>query len=235
MLKVAICDDDDVFCSELENYVSRFSLENNIKIDIQTFYNAQDLLEDIDTDGGFDLLFLDIELGNETGVEVGKWIRSNEKIQAMQIVFVSAKESYAMQLFDIRPMNFLVKPINYERVKYILDEYGRLFDFQPCFFEYISGRRKHRIDERHIVFFQSQAKQILMVTLDGEQQFYGKLSEVYEQISSDFFCLVHKSYLINMRHVIGYNSDSVTMINGDSVPVSRSMRSNLSKKIIENG
>ena len=95
----------------------------------RSFFSGKELLEDIEKSGVCDLLFLDIELGDYTGVEVGKKIRSDIRYESMQIVFVSAKDNYAMQLFDIRPMNFLVKPVKYERVAYILEEYGRLFQF----------------------------------------------------------------------------------------------------------
>ena len=73
----------------------------------------------------------------------------------MQIVYVSAKEEYAMQLFNIRPMNFLVKPINYQKVAYILDEYERLYDFQNRFFTYNIGKRKYRMNENLATFFTS--------------------------------------------------------------------------------
>ena len=124
-----------------------------ITVDIQTFLTPLKLFSNIEEEGLFDILFLDIELGFETGIEVGAKIRSNLKNETMQIVYVSAKEEYAIQLFDIRPMNFLVKPINYKKLAFVLDEYERLFGFKSRFFTYNIGKRQYKINENSILYF----------------------------------------------------------------------------------
>lgn len=234
MFRVGICDDDIKFAEEFEGYILKYAAQREISADTQIFTDEQDLYRCIQTEGAFDLLFLDIELNHTTGIEIGKRLRSDLKNEVMQIVFISIKESYAMQLFDIRPMNFLVKPVKYEKLAYIMDEYNRLYRFRQNYFEYQVGKKKYGINEQLILYFQSQGKKIIMVTLEGEREFYGKLSDVIEQLNSSCFCAVHKSYVIHLGYVAEYSKDNVHMANGDIIPVSRAMRNHLNRKLVEN-
>lgn len=234
MLNIGICDDDEQFTNQLENLISKYLEYNDFKADIQTFTKSQDLIKYIQNEENFDLLFLDIELDVITGIDIGKELRSEFHNDSVQIVFISSKANYAMQLFDIRPLNFLVKPIEYNKVEYIMDEYNRLFKFQRNYFDYRIGKQTYQIDIQSILYFQSIGKKISMVTCMGKKDFYGKLSDVYTRLKANSFCEVHKSYIINMRYVSEYCKEQVVMTNGDIVPVSRSMRDKLNEKIIEN-
>lgn len=233
LLKIGICDDDKIFATELEGFILEFAKRNKLEFEIEIYTKSEELLAAIRKGYTCDLLFLDIELGDATGVEIGEWIRSDIKNEAMQIVFVSAEENYAMQLFNIRPMNFLVKPIDYSKVEYILREYGRLYKFQTCFFEFSVGKDKRKMDQKAIIYLQSQGKKIRIVTQGGETEFYGKLSDILPQLNEYRFCAVHKSYIINMQYVEEYGKESVWMVNKDVIPVSRAMRDNLHKKVLE--
>lgn len=232
MFRIGICDDDEQFTLQMENFVSEYANKNDISVEIHTFLNAEKLFLSIREDGPFEILFLDIELGDNTGIDIGKIIRSDLKNEIMQIVFISAKEEYALQLFDIRPMNFLIKPVDYQKVAYIMDEYERLFYRHNSYFTYNVGKRTYRMYENCILYFQSQGKKIQMVTLDGTEEFYGKLSDVVSQLNEQMFCIVHKSYVINLRYVAQYRSDSIVMVNGDEIPVSQSMKQKVKERIL---
>lgn len=62
-----------------------------------------------------DLLFLDIEFHSESlnGVNIAQFLREQSEGQATQVVFVSSKSEYAMQLFQVRPLDFIIKPIDF--------------------------------------------------------------------------------------------------------------------------
>ena len=235
MLKIVICDDDEKFAMDLKQYFSDFAIKNMVLVEIKIYTDSEELLLAISKGRICDLLFLDIELGDTTGVEVGESIRKDIKNEAMQIVFVSAKENYAMQLFKVRPMNFLVKPVDYSQVEHIMQEYGRLYGYQTSFFEYQVGKERRGVDQNTILYFQSDGKKIRMVTQQGENEFYGKMSDVLFKLNGYSFCAVHKSYVINLRYVEAYGKDSIRMVNKDIIPVSRAMKDNLYEKLAKIG
>ncbi len=153
-MNIGVCDDDIVFAEKLSDYLYQYSKKKKIKINVEIFQTPQELYEYMKSHT-LELLFLDIELGSSTGVEVGNYIRSDLKNETIQIVFVSAKESYAMQLFDIRPMNFLVKPVSYQKAEYILNEYIRLFDYSNHFFCYSVRKEKKRLVSKVFFIFEA--------------------------------------------------------------------------------
>lgn len=234
MLRMGICDDDERFANELEGYIIEYGLKKGLSFDTRVYLNAKELFADLEEEGLFDILFLDIELNQDTGIEIGKKLRSDLKNETMQIIFVSSKEGYALQLFDIRPMNFLIKPICYEMVAHVLDEYDRLFHFGNRFFQYNIGKREYSINENMILYFQSQGRKIHIVTQDESIEFYGKLSDVITQLNDKSFCMVHKSYVVNMKYVEQYTSDKVFLVNGEEIPISESQRSQVRKKLLTN-
>lgn len=233
MLKIGICDDDEQFTIQLEKYVLEYAKKKSISVDTQTFLSSKKLFSSIDEDGLSDILFLDIELDDETGIDIGNRLRSDLKNEIMQIVFISANEEYALQLFNIRPMNFLVKPITFEKVAYILDEYERLFPAPNKYFTYNIRKKKYMVNENCILYFQSQGKKIQMVTKDGTEEFYGKLSDIILQLNEQVFCVVHKSFVVNLHYVIQHKSDSVIMANAVEIPISQSMKQNVKEKLLE--
>ncbi|MDE7311231.1 MAG: GHKL domain-containing protein [Eubacterium sp.] len=81
----------------------------------------------------FDLIFLDIVLDKMNGVEAGRIIREQMEDNTTQIIFISSKENYTLQLFKIRPFDFLVKPVHYEHIEQVMDAYIKLFDTKKIF------------------------------------------------------------------------------------------------------
>ena len=70
-----------------------------------------------------DLLFLDIELDHETGFEIAG--RMKAEYPDVMIVFLTGYSTYAIDGYDFSPVNFLVKPINAQKLSQTLDEVGR--------------------------------------------------------------------------------------------------------------
>lgn len=82
----------------------------------------------------FDLIFLDIELMN--GITAGKKIRDELCDEKIYAVFISGKQEYAMELFDVRPLHFLVKPIEKKQVVGIVNKATELSKTHYDYFEF---------------------------------------------------------------------------------------------------
>ena len=74
----------------------------NVSIQTEVFTSAEQCLKYIREKNVVDLLFLDIELGGMSGIELAEIIRNELRNDYMQIVYVSSKQSYAMELFESR-------------------------------------------------------------------------------------------------------------------------------------
>ena len=102
--------------------------------------------------------FLDIELVQSDGIEVGKFIRNDlENIQT-HIVYISSKQAYAMQLFQIQPFDFLIKPITGLQLKETLSKSLKYHRQETLYFEYQKGGSLFRVPFKDIAYFTSMDK-----------------------------------------------------------------------------
>ncbi len=221
MYSVAVCDDDEIICSRFEHVLEPYILGK--KIDLDVFYKGEDLIEVLSEGQHFDLIFLDIELCIMNGVEVGKYIRDKLGNENVQIVYISAKQQYAMELFETRPMNFLVKPISNESILEMLEKAMRLDGIYRSCFVFKSGSEIIRIPYGSIIYFESDNRKVTVYEENGCYKIYGKLSTI-EKDAPQFFLRIHQSYLVNTNKIRRWRSDSVLMNDSLSLPVSQKYR-----------
>ena len=230
MYRIGICDDDKIFCSLLEEQIQGLSAEFLVKFDIEVWYSGESLECDFKKGVGLDILFLDIELLQKNGIEIGAFIRDELEDTDTHIVYISSKQGYAMELFKMQPLEFLVKPISPARLKEVLERSMKRKKYAKSCFEYQRGSQVFRVSVKEILYFMSMDKKILMIKKDGQEQFYGKLKNIMEQLPAGFL-MIHQSYIIHQEYVSEYSYESIKMINGDVLSVSKPYRKEVRAKI----
>ena len=180
MLSIAICDDDKAICSEVEGYLEESLKKNNCGYNIEVYTSGERLLNNIRGGESYDIIFLDIEFGSGiNGIDVGTQLRDVFLNEATKIIYVSAKESYAIQLFDTRPFDFIVKPVSFENIDFLINKFLKLYPDSNDVFEYQIQKENFEVKIHNILYFESDDRKIRMITSDGECiVFYGSISEI---------------------------------------------------------
>ena len=230
MFRIAICDDNGAVCSAIENIIDDFFKTETMHYEIDSFQSGEELLKELDDHEKYDLIYLDIELARLNGVEVGRYIREKLLDDYTQIAFISAKSSYALELFQIRPIHFLVKPFTPRQVIGILEKAMELQGHQVKIFSYKTGKAENRIPYKDIMYFSSETKKIIVHTRDGSDSFYGKLSEL--NLPDTEFVQIHKSFIINKQYVTRFKFDSVLLSNNEELPISRAYRKTVRENLM---
>ena len=230
MYRVGICDDDKILCSLLEAQIQRLSAELLTKFEIEVWYSGESLECDLKKGAELDIIFLDIELLQKNGIEIGTFIRDEMEDTDTHIVYISSKQGYAMELFKVQPLEFLVKPISAVRLKEVLERSMKRKKYAESCFEYQRGSRIFRVSVREILYFMSMDKKVLMIKKEGQEEFYGKLKNVMEQLPAGFL-MIHQSYVIHQEYVSEYSYESIKMMNGDVLSVSKPYRKEVRAKI----
>lgn len=224
MIYIAICDDDKGVCTQIEDALLEYSKQHCMKINVDIFYSGESFLAHMKKGNNFDLLYLDIEMDHVNGVEVGRQLRRVFKNYSIEIVYISAKDGYDRQLFEVQPLHFLAKPINTSVVikdlELALERGQRLGGF----FKYKKGYDTYKVHINEIIYFESLNREIKMVTTKGEKLFYSSLSEVALNVEKYQFLQIHRSYLINYNHASILRYSEVVMSNGTVLPISKSKR-----------
>ena len=232
MLRIAICDDNNKICSEVEQMILEYEKAKRYELDIEVFYTGESLIEFIKNKHPFDLIFLDIELGTLTGVDVGKTIRNVFRDHISKIVFVSGADGYEMDLFCLQPLNFLRKPIMKNNIVQCINLAIEIFDVNNIHFEYRINHQIKKVAFKDIIYFESRLKKIKIVTIGSVDEFYGSLEKIKTYLPK-MFILSHRSFIINFSNIICIQKDALIMTNGESVPISQRNLKNIRTLQIE--
>lgn len=223
MTRIAVCDDLSDVVEQLNEYLSEYQEMKDCKLDISSFYSAEDLWESL-YKTHYDLIILDIELVKMNGVELGQLIRTKLNDYTTKIVYISAKDCYDRQLFDVQPLNFLPKPVDKQKLFKMIDLTIQLTKYNERFFVFENRQGSFRIEFDNILYFESCDHYLKIVTKAGRYDFKSTISEAMKQLRNSRFIQIHRSYIINYDNTTHIKYEEIKMSNGDSIPISRDRR-----------
>lgn len=233
MINIAICDDEIGTCSEIDDMICVYAKTHALQIETEVFYAGETLYSSMQEENKYDLILLDIQLLQLDGVQVGRQIREQLGNEKINIVYISAKETYAMSLFRIRPLDFLIKPITERMISDILDKFIRLSEINRNEFVFNVGKSVCKLCLNQVMFFECNRKKIEIHTISDWKEFYGTMQDVWNQVEGKGFWTIHKSYIVNSSFVAIYHYDSVELVNGITLPISQKYRKTMRDNLTE--
>jgi len=231
-LFVAICDDEKKIGAELESALLNMLTKLNIKCEIDVYFTGEALCAKMEDGAHYNLIFLDIEFAKNAinGVEVGKRIREAHRDNRVSIIYISWEMKYSMQLFDIRPLNFLIKPLDYVKVESVLKTYLDIVGTWSQNFTYKIGHSIYTVPIKDVVYLHSENRKLILHLADGrKEEFYGALKEVYQaQLQKFDFLLIHASYAVNYDYIAAAKYNEMVLITGNApLPISKPRRAEI--------
>lgn len=220
-MKIVICDDNMQVCFGLEKIILEYSAMKEYKIQIEVLNSGSQLKAYLDMGEQIDLLYLDIEMPGLNGVEIGHYIRERLSNLQMYIVYISSYEKYAMELFAVSPLHFLVKPLDESKVYLTLDRIVQLLSQSRQTFSYQIKHTIKRVPIGEIFYFKSYGREVEIQMIRGVERFYASLDSIYLQLREHRFIYCHQSYLINYNKARLISSKEIEMENGCCIPVSQ--------------
>lgn len=233
MIKIAVCDDEEKICEQMENILLSIFEHLSAKCIIDLFFTGEELCLELRKQS-YDLIFLDIELKKMNGVSVGKFIRDTLKNEITQIIYISSNQHYAMELFQCRPFDFVTKPLTYQRLDELIRKYISISKRGELFFSYKIGFDTYKVPYQDIVFFEKIERKIYIHFTSGEiQAFYGTMDDVCQRIHSKYFLLIHKSYLVNFNYIKVFKHNEIKLIDNTTLTISQTKRKSILKQYDE--
>ena len=228
MIRIGICDDEMYTTSQLENILTEYARELGIIIDIDVFYDGEELLRYIETQQpDYDLIFLDIRMKKMNGMEVARKIRETNQI--VILIFVTSYKSYALEAYEVHPYQFIIKPIIPRIVKKYFKQVYDIITANAFYYEFKSNKDYYRILLSDIMYFQSQKRLIYIHMNDGEiLKYYDKINCIQEKLAdtkADFW-RIHHSILVNSKYVKRKAFNHIELVNGEILTISEDKRKN---------
>ncbi|MBD5551294.1 MAG: response regulator transcription factor [Lachnospiraceae bacterium] len=231
MLRIALCDDEESARDALRIQLEKLMDESEDEI-VYEFSNGRTCANWLMAHPGeIDLLFLDVEMGTENGMEAAKKIRTVNN--SLLIVFVTGYADYVFDGYRVDALDYLIKPASPEKLKEVLLRAKNLLAPQTeKFFVLKNTDGIYRLPFDDILYFYSDRRYINLVTVSKTYTFYGKLNEIEQQIQKKFI-RIHQRYLVNSDKVTFLGNDYVTIDNPacEKLPVSRAYKKEASDKL----
>lgn len=197
MIKAIAVDDEPLALMVIENYCSR---NENIDL-VKTFSNVKDAQKYINQ-FPIDLLFLDIQISKTNGLEFYKSLE--KKIPA---IFTTAFAEYALEGFNVSALDYLLKPIEYERfeeavnkaVLIIVDK--KLAEDK----EYLTIRADYKLNKiaYNDILYIEGLDDYVKINLGNNKKITARISmkSILEKLPQNLFKRVHRSYIVNLKYV----------------------------------
>lgn len=229
-LQIAICDDEKNVCIELEEKILEIAHELNLIFEIEPWSSGESFCRYLSAGNNVDIVFLDIMLTKLSGISVGHFIRESLGNNTMQIIYISSRQNYAMRLFETRPFDFIIKPISISKLKKVVERIVKIMFERNQYFEYKVSREQYKILFEKIIYFRSEKHKVVIVTMENEIEYYGKLKDILKYVPA-YFLAIHKSYLVNSNYITRYSFKSVELKNGTFLSISKAYQKEVREKL----
>ncbi|MDE6874859.1 MAG: LytTR family DNA-binding domain-containing protein [Lachnospiraceae bacterium] len=219
-LKIAICDDDASQRDYLAETVLAWARQNRHLAELMPYKSAGAFLFDYEQKKDFDILLLDVEMPEMSGIELAKLIRKENR--AVQIIFITGYYEYFSDGFDVSALHYLIKPVDGGKLHPVLDRAAaNLRDRERAVFV-STAEGEFKVLLADILYLEAQKVYVVVHTVTGDYRTRIALSRFAALLDGTFF-KVHRSYIVALKYVVKITRSEVTMVSGDTVPVSRGM------------
>ena len=220
MFTIACCDDDPIWLQEFAGLLQPILQKHQVPYRLHTSACGGDLLEAVASRAlSPDLLFLDVLLGEENGLDVAAALRRT--LPDLSIVLVSCSPDFALDGYKVHPLDSLVKPIRPEELEVaLLLALNRRQ--KPVSLAIRSGDMLQVVSVDSILYAEVFDTALHIHTVGGGVvSSSGHLSTLAQRLPALQFLRCHKSYLVNLSHAVGLRRYCFRLTDGSSVPVSK--------------
>ena len=209
MFYIALCDDEWQAVEILTGYLSEIK-RSGLQLESVPFLNGRELVHQYERGRKFDIIILDMLMKPLNGIETARLIRKYDS--EVPILIVTGTVEYAMDGYQVNAYRYILKPVDkayfLQEVRTILTSIARL---QNKYFSFTNEKGLFKIKTTDIYYFESNMRTLSVCHLGGKTTFTGKISEVEESLSEQSFFRIHKSYVVNLKHIRNIFKDTVTL------------------------
>ena len=220
MIKIAFCDADMEVLHQMNELLDRYRVERNEDITYAAFQSPFELLTEIEKGIRPDILFLDVVMPGQNGMDVAKEIRQYDT--NMKIIFLTSSPEFAVESYSVGAYFYQLKPIWEESFFRLMD--AVLVECEKKKKNSLILRSKDgitRIDLQQLEYCEVLGRKLLFHLENGAVlESAGSLDDLAGQLMqySNFF-RPHRSFLVNMEYIQNISSRSIKMVNDAEIPI----------------
>ena len=218
-LKIAVCDDEMLFLKTLKKQISEIISDDNYSV--FEFFSGEQLIESFQREK-FDIVILDIEMDGINGIETARKIRDIDR--SVTIAFLTNHENFSIQGYDVDAKRYILKQqpeyMYREQLVALFKDYNQ----NHKRLNYNKNGKAFSVKVSDIIYFEVLNRKITLHSLNGDYDYYGKISELDNEYRNDGFIKVGKSYLINVAHIKFIDKNDVILKDGTTILLGRNIK-----------
>lgn len=227
--RAAICDDSKTDAAYVEKILCKWAEDRGIEVYPKVFLSAENFMWHYAEDKLWDILLLDIEMGDMDGVTMAKEVRRDN--EAVQIVFITGYSDYIAEGYEVAALHYLMKPVSVEKLMAVLDRaLEKHKQNERCLNLEISG------DMIRIPFYEIRYLDVQLnyVTVHAKKNYTVKhsLAEFEKELDTRFV-RIGRSMILNLKFISMVTRTEVHLSNGETLPLTRGAYEPLNRAIIE--
>ena len=229
MYRFAVCDDSSADRAYVTALIEAWGCSRDILLQIEDYPSAEAFLFAYEGNETVDVLFLDIEMGDMSGVELAKRLR--QMGAGLQIVFLTGYMEYIAEGYDVEALHYLIKPVAQEKLGAVLDRAVERLKTRENVLLLSLPDGVVRLPLYEIRYLEGMKN---YVTLHAVEEYSVKrsLSELTKELDESFY-RIHRSYIVNLRFVKRITRTEVTLKDGAALPLSRKLYDGLNQALIK--
>ena len=217
MLSIAVCDDEIIECCNMEKRIKKMIEEMKIPCIIRQFRSGGELLQALES---FDIVFLDIMMPEMDGMKIAQLFR--KKASDKILIFVSSSREYVFEAYDVEAFQYLLKPVEDRKLKNVLQKAVLKTERRSQEFIIVSSQRqKKKLFLDDIYYFEIKGRIVDAHGPEGIFTYYEQMGELENKLKDKGFFRCHKSYLVNLKYVDGYNRQEAILENGERIVIAK--------------
>lgn len=218
---VFLLDDDAVFLAAFKTELQNRLRARGLSFSVRAFTRCAEFLEKAVSEPP-DLVISDIELPEEkqSGIDCMRTLRSGGC--EADIIFLTGYLHYATDIFDLKPLYFILKSEYRQRIPEAIDIFLENMRQRQSVLSLTVGNMTELVPVNAILYCERVMRKTVVHCSDRSVSTAASLSEIAQSLPKDAFAFAHQSILINLRFVARFGKTDVFLTNGAQLPVSRS-------------
>ncbi len=220
MLQIAVCDDETYYRNRIYSLLSEYLEARSLNASIDIFSSGKEFLSERDNLVKYDIVFLDINMEEVDGIQTAQKICDYQS--GTCIVLVTAFLNYALEGYKVGAVRYIMKDALEIQMPECMEAVLKKMQIQKITFSFLEGEKTLYTD--NILYVESRRHKCLFYYMEKETvtyQMYGKLDQLEEALSAYRFLRIHKSFLVNMKHIRRISNYLAVLDCGEELPVPR--------------
>lgn len=226
--KIAICDDSSADRQYILNMVRRWAAESGHTVHLNDFSSAESFLFHYAEENDYDMLLLDIEMGEMDGVTMAKQLRKSN--DTVQIIFITGYSDYISEGYEVAALHYLMKPVKEEKLFAVLARATEKLAKNEKMLTIESGGEMVRVPVYQIRYADVMGN---YVTIHARVDVTVKmtLGELEKQLDDRFF-RAGRSVIVNLTQISRVTKAEIRLSDGTAIPLPRGAYDGINRAII---